>query len=79
MSDRIYYSSEAEQRVKRNHTLSVAVFTAMGIVAGAVIALLFAPKSGETFRREISETAERTLESGREAAEKVIESVNNHQ
>jgi gas vesicle protein len=56
MNNRIYYSQEAEQQAKRQQALAMILFAAFGVTIGAAVALLFAPKSGDQIRRELSST-----------------------
>lgn len=56
MNNRVYYSQEAEEQAKRQQALAVILFTAIGVTIGAAVALLFAPKSGDKIRHEISES-----------------------
>lgn len=67
MNNRVYYSQEAEQQVKRQQTLAVVLFTALGITVGAIMALLFAPKSGDRMRRELSSTLNEGVEASNDA------------
>jgi gas vesicle protein len=53
MNDRIYYSREAEMRANRDKAMAVMLFMALGLGIGAVLALLFAPKSGDKTREEL--------------------------
>jgi gas vesicle protein len=61
MNERIYYSHEAEMRAMRERMLAVGIFMALGLGIGAVLALLFAPKSGEQLRRELASTLEESV------------------
>jgi len=75
MTDRMYYSKSAEQRAQQQRVILAFVVMLAGIGAGTVIALLFAPKSGEQVRRELAVGAEKAFESGREAGSKAVESL----
>ncbi|MBZ0297264.1 MAG: YtxH domain-containing protein [Anaerolineae bacterium] len=57
-SNRIYYSREAEMQANREKTIAVILFLAFGLGVGAVLALLFAPRSGEQVRHEIGHALE---------------------
>jgi gas vesicle protein len=72
MNDRLYYSREAEMRVQRERAVAVLVFMALGLGIGAVLALMFAPKSGEKTRAELANSLNDSLEGGREATNKAI-------
>ena len=61
MSQRTYYSEEARQRAQREKTLIVAVFLALGISIGTALAMLFAPRSGNETREEISEATDSAI------------------
>jgi gas vesicle protein len=58
MNDRIYYSRQAEMQANREKTITVILFLAFGIGIGALMALLFAPKSGDKMRKELADTIE---------------------
>lgn len=73
MSERRYYSYEAEQQAKREQAISALVFLALGLGMGAVMALLFAPKSGDKARQELMSTAEDTFEDGRETTNRALD------
>lgn len=66
MNERIYYSREAEQMVKRQQLLAVILFAVFGVGIGAALALLFAPSKGEETRRSLSHTFEGGVDAGRE-------------
>ncbi len=68
MSDRIYYSREAEERANRERTAAVLVFLALGLVVGTAIALLFAPNPGSKTRRELGGAVEGTFGESLEGA-----------
>lgn len=72
MNDRIYYSREAEMRVNRERTIAVLIFMGLGLGIGAVLALMFAPKSGEKTRAELASTLEDTFENGRETTTRAV-------
>lgn len=58
MSNRIYYSREAEEQAHRDKFMSVVMFMILGLGVGTVLALLFAPRSGEKTRRDLSNAIE---------------------
>ncbi|MFQ3566788.1 MAG: YtxH domain-containing protein [Aggregatilineales bacterium] len=62
MSDRMYYSREAEERANRERMITIITFLLLGVGIGAALALLFAPRSGERTREQISSTVTETLE-----------------
>lgn len=59
MSDRVYYSREAEQRAQRDNLLLALMVMAFGLGIGAVLALLLAPRSGDEMRRAIADEVNR--------------------
>jgi gas vesicle protein len=73
MTDRIYYSREAELQAQRERTTAVLAFFLVGITLGTVIALLFAPRSGEKTRAEIADALEDSFQEGRKASSDAIE------
>lgn len=72
MNDRIYYSRDAELQAQRERMTAVLVFMVMGLGIGAVLALLFAPKSGDKTRSELAHTINDSLETPREVTSKAI-------
>lgn len=73
MNDRIYYSREAEAQAMRERTTAVLAFFFIGITIGTVLALLFAPRSGDKTREEIAEALEDSFKEGRKASNETIE------
>ncbi len=59
MSDRVYYSREAEQRAQRDTLLLALMVLAFGLGIGAVLALLLAPRSGDEMRRALADEVNR--------------------
>lgn len=59
MSDRIYYSRDAEARAQRDNLLLALMVLAFGLGIGAVMALLLAPRSGDEMRRAIADEVNR--------------------
>lgn len=72
MNDRMYYSHEAEMRANRERAVAVFIFLALGVGVGTILALLFAPKSGEKTRAEIARSMEEGLERGGEATSSAL-------
>ena len=58
MNDRIYYSREAEMQASREKAMAVILFLGIGVGVGALLALLFAPKSGDKMRQELAGSLE---------------------
>jgi hypothetical protein len=71
MSDRIYYSREAEERAQRQRMVAVLVFMALGLGIGAVIAMMFTPE-GQKARKQMGKTVGRSLDTGREKVSDVM-------
>lgn len=59
MSDRIYYSRDAEARAQRDNLLLALMVLAFGLGIGALMALLLAPRSGDEMRRAIADEVNR--------------------
>lgn len=51
-----------------NRTADRLTYLLIGAGIGAVVALLFAPKSGRELRHDIADVSQRTLHKGKEAA-----------
>lgn len=66
MSERTYYSEEAEQREQRKKTALTMFASMVGAGFGAVAGILFAPRRGEETRQKIAERVGQTVEQGRE-------------
>ena len=62
-------------RVQRERAMAVLVFMGLGLVIGAVLALLFAPKRGEDVRNELSHSLNEILDSGREVTNKTLKNL----
>lgn len=75
MNDRIYYSREAEIRAGQQRMMLAVSVLLLGASIGAVIALLFAPRSGENIREALAEQISQTVESGRHTTEKALENL----
>ncbi len=73
MSNRIYYSQEAEERVKRQIAVAVLLFAVIGGGIGALIALLLAPGSGEETREELSRAFNDGANAGRGATHEAVQ------
>lgn len=75
MSDRVYYSREAEMRAQRERTMMAIVLLGFGLGVGAIMALLFAPRSGEEVRRDITDRIEPGLERARDVTSHTVENL----
>jgi hypothetical protein len=71
MSDRIYYSREAEERAQRQRMVAVLVFMALGLGIGTVIAMMFTPE-GQKARKKVGKAVEQSLDTGREKVSDVM-------
>ncbi|GAB5493360.1 MAG: hypothetical protein Phog2KO_35750 [Phototrophicaceae bacterium] len=61
MSQRTYYSEEAKQQAQMKTTIIVAICIGLGVTMGTIIAMLFAPQSGEATREELSDASNSAL------------------
>ncbi len=68
---RKYYSSEARSQAMRERKMIAIIAMALGLAIGGIIALLFAPESGEELREDLGEYAEDALKSGRKTASRL--------
>jgi len=73
MNDRIYYSRDAESQANRERITAILAFFVVGITVGTALALLFAPRSGEKTRAELSGAIDHGFEDGRKASGEAIE------
>jgi gas vesicle protein len=73
MSERRYYSNEAEQQARRERTAAAMTFMVLGLGIGVILALLFAPDSGDKTRKELMESAGHTFDDSREATNRALE------
>lgn len=58
MNERTFYSTEAKERAMRERGIIIVVMLSLGLGIGAGLALLFAPKEGESLRGEIIDALE---------------------
>ncbi len=72
MIDRIYYSKEAENLARRQHVVGNLAFLMLGLGAGATLAILFAPETGERVRELVTHALEEGYNRGREATEEAL-------
>ena len=72
MNERTYYSREAEDQARREQMLYAVLFVLLGLVLGAVLALLFAPERGEDTRDEIGSALNDRLHEGRNSTQHTI-------
>ena len=74
-NNRTYYSHDAEMHAMRDRTVLSLVFLTFGLGIGTLIALLFAPNSGDKTRKQLIDNAENTLQTGHDAVEPLIKRV----
>lgn len=55
MSERKYYSKQAQNQVEREKLLLALIATMCGVGIGAIIALIFAPQDGEETRNQLGD------------------------
>lgn len=72
MSNRVYYSQEAEEEAKKRLLLATVLFVGVGATIGAILALMFAPNEGEKIRRDISDSLSDGADAGREATNNAV-------
>jgi hypothetical protein len=72
MSDRIYYSKEAERLARQRRTTIALLAAAVGIGAGAVMALMFAPHHAAERRAMLKDALQDTYKHGRKSAQKSL-------
>jgi hypothetical protein len=72
MPDRIYYSSEAEAYAQRQQVLVATVAFILGISVSAVLSLLFAPQSGASTRRDVTDALEEGFRRGKKATQDAV-------
>ena len=75
MSNRMYYSTEAEKQARAERTLLALVFTTLGLSIGAAIALMFAPMEGGKLRNELAHQADKARDSIENYSDKAKNSV----
>ncbi len=75
MNERIYYSREAEMRARRTQIVLALGVMVIGAGIGTVIAILFAPQSGQDTRQSLVEGAESAYQGGRDTTGKVVENL----
>lgn len=72
MTERIYYSREAEALAKRQRVVSTITYFTLGLGIGAALALLFAPNEGERMRRLLANALEEGFQRGRERTSEAL-------
>ena len=72
MSNRIYYSEEAENMMKRQRIVDALMFIGLGIGVGSAVALFLAPSNGAKTRELITHTLEEGFQRGRETTDEAL-------
>ncbi len=72
MSNRVYYTAEAEELMKRRSLFTALAMLAVGLGIGALVAMLFAPDEGEKTRRMLAEAVEEGYRRGRHATDDAL-------
>lgn len=68
-NNRIYYSQEAQQQAQREKLMMVMLVTGLSVSIGTLIALLFAPQSGNETRHQVGEQFDSVLSKARNVAD----------
>jgi gas vesicle protein len=74
-NERTYYSHDAEMRAMGEKTKLAVLTLALGLGIGAVLAILFAPSSGQKTRDELASSVEDTVNTGRDAVAPIVKRV----
>jgi len=74
-NDRIYYSHEAEMQAMHDMTKITLGYLAIGVGAGAILALFLAVSSNKQARHDLNKTVNEGLNKGRHAAEPMVKSL----
>jgi gas vesicle protein len=69
MNDRIYYSRDAEKRAQRDRVVLALAAAIMGAGFGALMALMFAPQTGDKTRQQLESQAKDWISQGGEVAQ----------
>lgn len=75
MTDRVYYSSEAEQQARREQVVMALLVAGLSVSIGAVIALLFAPQSGAKTRHRVTEQIDQVAANVQKNTDQVVKKV----
>ena len=71
-AERTYYSREAEMRVAREQLALTLMCVLLGLGIGSMLALMFAPTTGERMRRQLGHILENSVSGGRERIEPTV-------
>jgi gas vesicle protein len=76
VSNRVYYSEEAEKEMERQKMIStvvnIVVGLALGLTFGGIVALLFAPNKGQKTRKKIANQIDDTAGMSRDMTNDAI-------
>lgn len=75
INERIYYSNEAARRAMAQRTVLAIAAAALGVLFGALLALAFAPQSGDKTRRQLEGEINKVAGPGIETVGKAASSV----
>lgn len=75
MNQRMYYSQEAERKAQQQRAGLALAMLALGIGLGGLLAILFAPHSGDETRQSLAELAEHAYNDGRDATGQAVETL----
>ncbi len=70
--NRMYYSREAEMQAARQRTVTILVCLMGGLGIGTVLALMFAPNSGEKSRADLGRAIEEGVKTSRDNVEPAL-------
>jgi len=70
---RIYYSEESRKQAQRHMFVLAMAVAGVSLSLGAVIALLFAPTTGDNIRREIRDYLDELAQQGKQVADELEE------
>ena len=73
MTNRTYYSREAEDRANQERAVTTLLLVALGLGIGAVLALMFAPSSGKETRGELAHEVEERFDPVRHASHETVQ------
>lgn len=75
MNERMYYSAQAEQEARREKLLLVLVSVGLSVSISTMLAMLFAPQSGDKTRQMIADSVKDALDKGQAAAQSAGEQI----
>lgn len=75
INERIYYSNEAARRAMAQRTVMAIAAAALGVLFGALLALAYAPQSGDKTRRQVESELNKVAGGGIESVGKAAGTV----